>query len=184
MSSVSRPVSSFKSHTPSANCSTLKCQPVVFTVAGQSFTPHPSAFSGTTISAGGPAVTVAGTIVSLGQLGILAIGGTTIPLQTPSPTFPTDSSFTVAGQTFTPNTSAFSIAGTLISAGGSAVTLAGTVISLQPSGTLIVGSSTIPLFAPQMPFPNLLNIDGLGVEPQSSLANVDDVTISLGAPGV
>ena len=158
----------------------------VYTVAGQSFTPNPSAFSiaGTSISAGGPAVTVAGTIVSLGQSGALAIGGTTISLQTPSPTFPVDSSFTVAGQTFTPNPSAFSIAGTTISAGGSAVTIAGTVISLQPSGILIVGSSTIPFSASQTPFPALMNIDGLDVEAQSSLAIVDGVTMSPGAPGV
>ena len=158
----------------------------VYTVAGQSFTPNPSAFSiaGTSISAGGPAATVAGTIVSLGQSGALAIGGTTISLQTPSPTFPADSPLTVAGQIFTPNPSAFSIAGTLISAGGSAVTISGTVISLQPSGTLIIGSSTIPLFASQTPFPTLMNINGLSVEPQPSLAIIDGVTISPGAQGV
>lgn len=92
--------------------------------------------------------------------------------------------FAVAGQTFAPNPSAFSIAGTIISAGGSAIAVAGTVISLQPSGTLMVGSSTIPLFAPQTPFPNFLHIDGLGVEARSSLAVVDGVTISPGAPGV
>ncbi|KAM0801210.1 hypothetical protein BDR22DRAFT_848128 [Usnea florida] len=158
----------------------------VYTVAGQSFTLNPSAFSiaGTSISAGGPAVTVAGTVVSLGQPGALAIGGTTISLQTPPPTFPADSPIIVAGQTFTPNPSAFSIAGTTISAGGSAVTVAGTVISLQPSGVLIVGSSTIALSAFQTPFPALMNVDGLSVEAQSSLAIVDGVTISPGAPGV
>ena len=158
----------------------------VYTVAGQSFTPNPSAFSiaGTSISAGGPAVTVAGTIVSFGQSGALAIDGTTISLRTPPPTFPADSPFIVAGQTFTPNPSAFSIAGTTISAGGSAVTVAGTVISRQPSGTLIVGSSTIPLSASQTPSPALMDIDGLSVEAQASLAIVDGVTISPGAPGV
>ena len=158
----------------------------VYTVAGQSFIPNPSAFSiaGTLISIGGSAVTVAGTIVSLGQSGALAIGSTTISLQTPSATFRAESPLTVAGQTFTPNPSAFSIAGTTISAGGPAVTIAGTVISLEPSGTLIVGSSTIPLFTSRTPFPTLMNIDGLSVEAQSSLAIVDGVTISPGAPGV
>ena len=158
----------------------------VYTVAGQSFTPNPSAFSiaGTTISAGGPAVAIAGTIVSLGQSGALAIGGTTISLQTPSPTFPAGSPFTVAGQTFTPNPTAFSIAGTVISVGRSAVTISGTIISLEPSGTLIVGSSTIPLLASQTPFTNFISVDGLSVEAQLSLAIVDGVTISPGAPGV
>ena len=158
----------------------------VYTVADQSFTPNPSVFpiAGTSISAGGPAVTVAGTIVSLGKSGMLAIGGTTISLQTLLPTFSADSPFTVAGQTITPNPTAFSIAGTVISAGGSAVTISGTVVSLQPSGTLIVGSSTIPLFASQTPFPTPMNIDGLDVEAQPSLAIVDGVTISPAAPGV
>ena len=158
----------------------------VYTVAGQSFTPNPFAFSiaGTTISAGGPAITVAGTLVSLGQSGALAIDGTTISLQTPSPTISADSPFTVAGQTFTPDPSAFSIAGTVISAGGSAVTIAGTIISLEPSGTLIIGSSTIPLFASRTPSPAPMSFDGLSIKAQSSLAIVDDVTISPGAPGV
>ena len=35
------------------------------------------------------------------------MSGTTISLQTPSPTFATDSPFTVAGQKLTPNSSAF-----------------------------------------------------------------------------
>ena len=55
------------------------------------------------------------------------------------------------------------------------------MISLQPSGTLIVGSSTLLLSSSPS---SLLHIDGLRVEAQSSLAIVDGVTISPGAPGV
>ena len=47
-----------------------------------------------------------------------------------------------------------------------------------------MGSSTIPLLASQIPFPTLINIDGLGVEAQSSLIVVDGVTVSPEAPGV
>ena len=94
------------------------------------------------------------------------------------------SALTVAGQTFTPNPTAFPIASTTITAGGPAVTVAGTVIRLQTSGTLIIGSSTIALLAPQTPLPSLPYTDGLSVEAQSSLAIVDGVTISPGAPGV
>ena len=153
-----------------------------FMVAGQAFTPNPSAFSiaGTIISAGGSPVTIGGTIISLGQSGTLLIGSSTISLSNPiSPP-----SFVVAGQTFTPKSSAFSIAGTTISAGGPAITLAGTIISLQPSGTLVIGSRTIPLVPPQTPSPSLEIIDGLSVQAQSSLAIVDGVTVSPGAPGV
>ncbi len=152
------------------------------TVAGQSFTPNPSAFSiaGTTIPAGGPAVTISGTVVSLGLSGALAIGSSTTNL------LPLGKTYTVAGQTFTLNSdsSAFAIAGTTISAGGPAVTVDGTVISVQPSGTLIVGSSTIPLLIPQSTFSSDINIDGFDVEVESAFAVVDGVILSPGAGGV
>lgn len=155
----------------------------IFTIGTQPITANPTGFilNGATISPGGAAQTVDGTIVSLGQLGALAIGSSTLSLLTPSFTLPAISPFTVAGQTFTPNPTAFSIAGTTISVGGPAITLAGTIISLQPSGNLIVGSSTIPLSKTPS---SLLNIDGFSVEAQSSLAIVDGVTIKPGAPGV
>ena len=57
-----------------------------FTIAGQTFTPNPTAFliDGTTISAGGPAITVAGTIISLKPSGVLIVGPSTTSLSTPS----------------------------------------------------------------------------------------------------
>lgn len=170
-STISLPTPSF---TPSAISA--------FSIDGQTFTPNPTTFSiaGTTISAGGPAVTVDGTIISLQPSGTLIVGSSTIPLLAPS-ILPDGNVLSIAGQTFTPNPSAFSIAGTTISVGGPAVTIAGTIISLRPSGTLIVGSSTIPLSTLPSPF---LNINGLRVAAQSSLAIVDGVTISPGAPAV
>ena len=158
--------------------STLSYTPrKAYTVAGQLFTPNPSAFSiaGTSISAGGPAVTLDGTTVSLDQSGELAIGSSTIDL------FPSKI-YTVAGQTFTPNPSFFAIAGTTISAGGAAATINGTIISLQPSGTLLVGSSTIPLSISQFQ-PNI-NIDGFDIKAQSSFIVVDGATVSPAAAGV
>ena len=158
----------------------------VFTVGTRSFIANPTGFvlGGVTITPGAVAQTVDGTVISLGRLGALTLGSTTISLQSPSPTPTTTTAFTVAGQTFTPNPSTFSIAGTTISAGDSAVTVAGTVISLRPSGTLILGSSTIPLLASQTASPPVLNINSFSVEAQSSLAIVDGVTIRPGAPDV
>ena len=151
-----------------------------YTVAGQIFTPNPSDFSiaGTTVSAGGPPVTVDGTIISLDQSGALAIGSSTVDL------LPSSKAFTVAGQVFTPNPSAFSIAGTTISAGGPAVTVDGTVISLQPSGDLIVGSSTILLLTPQATFSSDISIGGFNVKAGSSFDIVDGITLSAGAAGI
>ena len=155
----------------------------IFTIGTQQFTANPTGFllDGVTISPGAAAQTIDGTIISLAKSGALAIGSSTILLQTPSSTPTAVPPITVAGQTFTPNPTAFSIAGTTVSAGGPAITIDGTMISLEPSGTLIVGSSTLLL----SPSPSsLLHIDGLSVEAQSSLAIVDGVTISPGAPGV
>ena len=153
-----------------------------FTVAGQTFTPNPSAFSiaGTTISADGPAVTIDGTVISLGQSGALAIGSSTsyIPLQS----YTLGEVCTVAGQIFTPNPSAFSIAGTIMSAGGPAATIDGTIISLRPSGTLVIGSSTIPLLTPQVS--SDMNIDGFDIQAHSSFVVIDGIILSAAAPGV
>ena len=156
----------------------------VFTVAGQIFTLNPSAFSiaGTTISADGPAVTISGIIISLGQHGVLKIGSSTINIPTPSNIFPSKA-YTIAGQVFTPNPSAFSIAGTTISAGGPAATVGGTIISLEPSGTLVIGSSTIPLL-PKTAFSSDVDIDGFDIVAHSSFAVADGVTVSAAAAGV
>ena len=153
-----------------------------YTVAGQTFTPNPYAFpiAGTIVSAGGAAVTVGGTIISLGPSGALAIGSSTVDL--PPLSYAPSKAYTIAGQTFTPNPSAFSIAGTTISAGGPAATIDGTIVSLQPSGTLLVGSSTIPLLTSQV-FSDI-NIDGFDVQAKSSFVDVDGVTLSAAGPGV
>lgn len=84
-------------------------------MADQTFTPDPSASSiaGIIISADGPAVTVSGIVVSLGQNGASEIGSSTISLPTASDTYPRKV-YTVAGQTFTPNPSTFPIADTTL----------------------------------------------------------------------
>ena len=158
-----------------------------YTVAGQTSTPNPSTFSiaGPTISAGGPVITVDGTVVSLGQSGAMAIGSSTFDL--PPPSYTPSKAYTVAGQTFTPNPSAFPIAETIISAGGPAATVEGTIISLQPSGTLLIGSSTIALLTTPPPtFPSSdVDIDGFDVKAESSsLVVVDGKTLTADAAGV
>ena len=158
-----------------------------YTVAGQMFTPNPSAFSipGTTVSAGGPAVTVAGTVVSLGRPGVLAIGSSIISLPTQS--YTPSKVYTIAGQTLTPDPSAFVIAGSTVSVGGPAATVDGTIISLQPSGILLIGSRTIPLLTTPPPTFQLsdIDIDGLDVKAESSsIVIVDGKTLTAGTTGV
>ena len=157
----------------------------VLAVAGQTFTPNPSAFSiaGTVISAGGPAITVGGTAISLDPSGALAIGSTTITLTAPPSTPFAAQSFTVADQTFTPTLSAFSIAGTTISADGPAVTIGGTVVSLGQSGALRIGSSTIPLPVPSDTSPgDVYTVAGQTFTPNPSAFSIAGTTISAGGP--
>ena len=152
----------------------------VFAVGAQTFTAIPTGFevNGAAVTPGGAAQKVDGTIIGLDKSGILAIGSSTFSLINPSAT----PVLAVAGQTFTPNPSAFSIAGTTISAGGPAATVDGTVISLEPSGTLVIGSSTIPLL-PQTAFSSDVDIDWYDVIAHSSFAVVDGVTVSAATAG-
>ena len=158
----------------------------VFAVGTRTFKANPTGFvlDDTTLTPGAGAQIVDGTIISLGHSGALALGSITRSLPTSLPTLRATTAFTVAGEMFTPNPSAFSIAGTTMYAGGPAITVAGTSISLQPSGTLILGSSTIPLLASVTASPPVLDISGLTIEAHSSLAVVDGVTIRPGAPAV
>ena len=154
-----------------------------FAVAGQLITLNPSAFpiAGTTISAGGPAVTVDRTVVSLGPSGVLAIESSTFTLPIPTPAASVNQTLTITGQTITPSVSGFSVAGTTLSPGGPAVTINGTIVSLQSSGTLFIGSKSFALPTSSL---STYNIEGLGVQVESSFAVVDGVTVDPGAAGV
>ena len=133
--------------------------PTLFTVGGEVFTPNPTAISmdSTTITAGGPGVTIAGTPVDLQASGSLIIGNSTFAvIPTDLSTSPTNTIlegqatnkgrlptlFTVGGNVFTPNPTAISMDGTTITAGGPGVTIAGTPIDLPASGSLVIGNST------------------------------------------
>ncbi|KAK4691660.1 hypothetical protein P7C71_g5384, partial [Lecanoromycetidae sp. Uapishka_2] len=117
----------------------------VFTVAGQIFTANPTGFvvSGYTVLQGGSAITLSGTVVSLGPSG-LQVGSSTTPLAFPQETAELQSVFTIADQTFTANPTAFAVDGHSVSVDGPAVTLSGTPVSLGPEG-LQIGSTTWPL---------------------------------------
>lgn len=115
------------------------------TVASVTFiayaTGFPIAGITTSLSPGGPACTIEGTMVSLGQ-GALQVGSTIMPL----PTIPPEI-FTVVDQTITAAPTGFTIPpDTTVSPNGSAVTISGTVVSLDSAG-LLIGTSTIPLDA-------------------------------------
>ena len=121
--------------------------PLVYTIAEQAITANPTRMvvGESTIQAGGPAATVAGTPVSLQSSGALVIGGSTYPvvaaaspgLQISAPIY------TVGDQPFTANPTEIAIAGTTITPGGVGATISGTPVILDSSGGLVIGQSTI-----------------------------------------
>ncbi|KAL9617377.1 MAG: hypothetical protein Q9160_007827 [Pyrenula sp. 1 TL-2023] len=171
--------------------------PTPLTIAGQTLTPAPSGSgayvlaSGSTLSPGGPAVTISGTPYSLaagssGSPGALIVGtgpfASTVPLPTitPAPGAP----ITLPnGQVLTPATSSGAGAGAdagayvlasgqTLTPGGAPVTLSGTRYSLFPSGTAFaIGSSTIPL-SPTSSSPPPLIVAGQTITPNAASAYV------------
>src|SRR5262249_22271602 len=113
----------------------------------------PIVVDGTILTAGGPAATIDGTVVSLASgSSYLVVGGSTVPIN------PTFTPFTVADGpgnvpiTVAPN-SPIVVDGTILTAGGPAATIDGTVVSLASgSSYLVVGSSTIPISPAFTPF--------------------------------
>ena len=113
-------------------------------VAGQpvQLFPNRIVIAGKTLTANAPAITLAGTPVSLGGNGLI-VGTSTVPL-TPLP--PT-SIITIAGQTYaiSENANGVSSAGKTLQLGQPAIAISGTPISLDSSELIIDGTSTIPL---------------------------------------
>ena len=158
---------------------TLSPPAAVFTVEAQQFTAKGAGLveSGTTVTAGGPAALISGTNVSLDPSGVLIVGDTTTTLAG----FALPSVFTVGGETFTANPTRFSVDEMTLSAGGPGITINSTPISLNPSGSLLIGTSAVPL---PNATPAVVTTDGqvFTVE-QNGLVAVDGVTLSSGGPG-
>lgn len=125
--------------------------PPTVTVGHQVYTVKPIGISdfvvaGYTLTPGGPAATVSGTPISLGQSGVLVIDTSSIYLS-PTP------SIQLGRQTYAVNSvgpSEIAVAGSTLTAGGAGLTVSGTPVSLLLSDVLVVGSSSIDL-APRPP---------------------------------
>ena len=155
-----------------------------FNIGTQAFTADPTGFTinGVTISPGGGAQTIDGTIISLGSSGNLFLGGSTIIISSPTSTDPMNHVLVIAGQTITANPSAFSIAGTAISAGGPAATIDGTPIKLGPSGILAIGSSTLtlPILTPTT---SPIIIAGQAINSDQAIS-IAGTPLSVGGPAI
>ena len=167
----------------------------VFNVGGLTFTKSSSnvLLDGQTLSAGGPAATVAGTQVSLASDGRLVVGSLTA-------TVPTSTSggevFTAGGFVFTEGSSDLVVDGATLFPGGSLVTVAGTPVSLGSDGKLIVGSLTTSLpssITPEAIFAagglvftegaSDLVVEGKTVFPGGSPVTIAGTPVTLGSDG-
>lgn len=112
--------------------------------------------AGKFLEPGGPAITVSGTMISLG-LSNLVIGTKTLPLATASPS---ESTIVIAGQTFIAYPTGFLIDGKPLSPGGPAITISGTQISLGSSQTQIGVQNFLLTLPLSVPAPSVLTIEG------------------------
>lgn len=152
-------------------------------VGGQQVQAGPSGVViGTNIlSAGGPAVTVSGTVISALRGGSsIVVNGNTVPLAVvPVPTRPI-----IAGQTVQigPN-GAVIIGGTTITAGGPPAIISGTIISVLPSGGgLVVGASGTIILAGALP--SAVNIGTDVLTYGAPARTISGTLFSLGASGL
>ena len=122
---------------------------MTYTPVTTSATPSPQhaavfSFGGTALTQGGDAITISGTRISLGRSGVL-IGTSSLPFSTAST--PT-SLLTINSQTLTAlrgSGGGFEMNHSTLLPGSPGISISGTIYSINAAGSLIVGTSTIPL---------------------------------------
>jgi len=140
-------------------------QPIgpVVAIGGHTLTVLPSggfAIADSTLHANDPAITILGTLVSVGSSELVA-GSSTVKIPSGKP----NGAFTAAGHAFTTQPgSGVIVAGNTLSVSGPAATVSGTVVSLASSG-LIIGTQTFAIPTP-------------GPDPTTSSTNGPATTIS------
>jgi hypothetical protein len=148
-------------------------------IAGQPIQTAPGGgiiVGGQTITAGGSAATISGTVITvLPSGGGLIVGGSTILLP--------GATETIAGQpVLTASGGGIIIGGQTISAGGPPATISGEIISVLPNGGGVVVGSSSTLFL--NPVPTAVEIGSITIVEGASAVTVDGVAVSLGPSGL
>ena len=164
---------------PSANPA-----PVATLANGATALPMSNAVSiyGTTLTAGAPAATIAGTAVSFDSSNNLIFDGTAQALPSfPQPTAKTDHVTTINSVALQLLPTGISVAGTTLTPGAPPITASGSLVSLG-STVLALGTSSIPVsfVTPQS---LITAIGGQVVTAAPSAVKIGSVTLSPGAPG-
>ena len=194
---------------PSLPLVVLNSNPATGDPSPEPSTPAISALSiaGTTISAGGPAITVDGTVISLQSSGTLILGSSTMDLSMgsgtallPDPGVPPSTTYDIDGLSvqIQPQASFAVVDGATLSAGAPGITVSGNFVSLESEGkTLNVGTARFAMptgaaaalesgYQSSGLEASIYDVDGFSVQaqPQSSYAVVDGVTLTAGGFGV
>ena len=150
----------------------------ILTIAGHTITSNPTSFeiADTAVKAGGPAVTSAGTSISMRVSGDLIIGGNA------KTTSPPAAVFTVGAQRFTADGAGLIASGTTITAGGPAAVVAGTKVSLGSSGVLTVGDTATTLAT--LPRPSIFTVGGFTFTADPTGFSVVGAILVSGGPGI
>ena len=181
----------------------------LLSIGGQSFVPNPTGFvvAGQSVKAGGPAVSIAGTPVSLAQNKALYVGSSIIYLNSAdaglvTPAVPQDV-MNIGGEPAVAFPTGFAVpGGSNIIPGAGPVTVASTPVSLGTDSILHVGTSAIPLsppsrqlneqnastfnvgslpFTPIAPSATAVVVEGATILPNSPSQTIDGTTVSLDA---
>lgn len=137
--------------------------------------------TGTTLTAGAPAITVSGMHISLGPSNII-IGASSFPVAANRQIWNPGQVTTMGGQIIQPLSNGISIADTMLTPGASAITISGTPISLG-STVLVVGSSSIPLQT-EVPQQLITTVAGQAITADPNTVDVQGSILSPGGPGM
>ena len=138
-------------------------------------------FGAATIIAGGSAIVIAGSTISVPPgADHVIIDGTTAAM----PFFTAPSSvFHVGSQTFTANPSEAVIGSSTLRVGSPAITTSGTVVSLGPSG-VETNSSIVPLTTPPLSLASIFTVAGHVITANLAEAVVETTTLHQGEPPI
>ena len=160
--------------------------PSVQTIAGHNVVSNTSGvyIAGSSLSAGGKAITVSSTVISLSPAGTLVIGSSSIALSLAYTQGTSPKKFNLDGVTIEAEPSAAVIDGITLTPDAPGTVINGNRISLEQGRTLVVGTSRLVLPAAEETTPKAFNLDGVTVQLAPSAVLVDGTTLTPGSPGV
>ena len=139
---------------------------------------------GTTLSAGAPSITVSRTPIALDS-GSLVVGSYSVRLAQPPLSLTPGQVANLNGVVIKQLRTGISVSGSTLTPGSPAIMVSGSPVSLGPSA-LIIGSSSIPVALPRLPWIQgpVTNFDGEVVQPLVGWISVVGTTLTPGGPAI